>query len=72
MEKALETKPISIYIPYAFLVAALLSIFITGGSLPGPVVRTGITFRGQGQSSGLPGEGGVHQFLGHLVQHLRS
>ena len=29
MEKALENKPISIYIPYAFLVAALLSIFIT-------------------------------------------
>ena len=29
MEKALETKPISIYIPYAFLVTALLSIFIT-------------------------------------------
>jgi len=29
MEKALEHKPISIYIPYAFLVTALLSIFIT-------------------------------------------
>ncbi len=29
MEKTLETKPISIYIPYAFLVTALLSIFIT-------------------------------------------
>jgi cytochrome c biogenesis protein CcmG, thiol:disulfide interchange protein DsbE len=29
MEKVLENKPISIYIPYAFLVAALLSIFVT-------------------------------------------
>jgi len=29
MQKALEHKPVSIYIPYAFLVAALLSIFIT-------------------------------------------
>ena len=29
MENTLETKPVSIYIPYAFLVAALLSIFIT-------------------------------------------
>ena len=28
MENVVEDKPISIYVPYAFLVAALLSIFV--------------------------------------------